>query len=144
MMTSRRDSEMNTYPAVASDVTERIIGCAIEVHRHLGPGLLESVYESAMCLELRSARLPFERQVGVPLFYKGELIAEHRPDLVVDGQVVVEIKSVERFNPVFLAQMFTYLRVTGLHVGLILNFNRAVMKDGVRRVSLREASFQRL
>jgi GxxExxY protein len=135
---------MTTYPAVATDLTERIIGCAIEVHRHLGPGLLESVYESAMCLELGSARLPFERQVGVPLFYKGELIAEHRPDLVVDRKVVVEIKSVERFNPVFLAQMLTYLRVTGLRVGLILNFNRAVMKDGVRRVSLREGLLQDL
>src|SRR5438552_8253856 len=100
---------MNTYPALATDVTERIIGCAIEVHRHLGPGLLESVYESAMCLELKSVGIPFARQVGVPLFYKDQLIAEHRPDLIVDARVVVvEIKSVERFNPVFLAQMLTY------------------------------------
>src|SRR5881396_1334369 len=83
-----RDTEMHNYDGLNADVTERIIGCAIEVHRHLGPGLLESVYESAMCLELRSARLPFVRQIGVPLFYKGELIAEHRPDLVVDDQVV--------------------------------------------------------
>ncbi len=135
---------MNTHPALETDLTERIIGCAIEVHRHLGPGLLESVYESAMCLELRSVGLPFARQVGVPLLYKGELIAEHRPDLVVDDRVVVEIKSVERFNPVFLAQMLTYLRVTGLHVGLILNFNRAVIKEGVRRVSLRDRLHQGL
>ena len=135
---------MNTHPALETDLTERIIGCAIEVHRHLGPGLLESVYESATCLELRSVGLPFARQVGVPLLYKGELIAEHRPDLVVDDRVVVEIKSVERFNPVFLAQMLTYLRVTGLHVGLILNFNRAVIKEGVRRVSLRDRLHQGL
>ena len=127
---------MNRYDSFAADLTDRIIGCAIEVHRHLGPGLLESVYESAMCIELKSADLPFARQVGVPVHYKGELIAEHRPDLVVSDLVVVEIKSVERLNPVFLGQMLTYLRITGLRVGLILNFNSMVMKDGIRRVSL--------
>jgi len=130
---------MDAYPSLATDLTEQIIGSAIEVHRHLGPGLLESVYESALCIELRSVGLPFTRQLGVPLFYKGELIAEHRPDLIVRNEVIVEIKSVERFNPVFLAQMLTYLRITGLHVGLILNFNRSVMKDGVRRVSLKNS-----
>ena len=127
---------MNKYDGVAVEITDRIIHCAIEVHRHLGPGLLESVYESAICIELESGGLTFARQVGVPLFYKGELIAEHRPDLIVGDQVVVEIKSIERFNPVFVAQMLTYLRVTGLRVGLILNFNREVMRDGIRRVSL--------
>lgn len=130
---------MDIYPTLAIDLTEQIIGCAIEVHRHLGPGLLESVYESALCIELKSLGLPFTRQIGVPLFYKGELIAEHRPDLIIRDEVIVEIKSVERFNPVFLAQMLTYLRVTNLRVGLILNFNRPVMKDGVRRVSLKES-----
>jgi GxxExxY protein len=130
---------MDTYPTLATDVTEQIIGSAIEVHRHLGPGLLESVYESALCIELRSVGSPFMRQIGVPVFYKGELIAEHRPDPIVHDEVIVEIKSVERFNPVFLAEMLTYLRITGLHVGLILNFNRAVMKDGVRRVSLKDS-----
>ena len=130
---------MDAYPSLATDLTEQIIGSAIEVHRHLGPGLLESVYESALCIELRSVGLPFTRQLGVPLFYKGELMAEHRPDLIVRNEVIVEIKSVERFNPVFLAQMLTYLRITGLHVGLILNFNRSVMKDGVRRVSLKKS-----
>jgi GxxExxY protein len=129
---------MAIYPTLAIDLTEQIIGCAIEVHRHLGPGLLESVYESAMCIELRAVGLPFARQIGVPIFYKGELVSEHRPDLIICNEVVVEIKSVERFNPVFLAQMLTYLRITNMHVGLILNFNRRVMKDGVRRVSLKE------
>jgi GxxExxY protein len=128
---------MEIYPTLAIDLTEQIIGCAIEVHRHLGPGLLESVYESALCIELKSLGLPFTRQIGVPVFYKGELIAEHRPDLIIRDEVIVEIKSVERFNPVFLAQMLTYLRITDMHVGLILNFNRPVMKDGVRRVSLK-------
>jgi GxxExxY protein len=127
---------VSNYDGFAVDITERIIGCAIEVHRHLGPGLLESVYESAMCIELESAGLIFARQVGVPVLYKGELIAEHRPDLIVANLVVVEVKSVERFNPVLIAQMLTYLQITGLRVGLILNFNREVMKDGIRRVSL--------
>ena len=127
---------MHNYDGFAVDVTDRIIACAIEVHRHLGPGLLESVYEHALCIELETAGLTFTRQAGVPVIYKGELIAEHRPDLVIANQVVVEVKSVERFNPVFVAQMLTYLQITGLRVGLILNFNRGTMKDGIKRVSL--------
>lgn len=119
-----------------SATTERIIGCAIEVHRYLGPGLLESVYESALCIELRARSLPFKRQVGLPLYYKGELISEHRPDLIVDDEVIVEIKSVDRLAPIHTAQMLTYLRVTSLRVGLILNFNSQTMKDGTRRVVL--------
>lgn len=117
-------------------VTEEIIGCAIEVHKQLGPCLLESVYESAMCIELTAAGLRFARQVGIPLYYKGTLISEHRPDLVVAERVIVEIKSVERFDPIHTAQMLTYLRVTGLKTGLVLNFNSALLKHGVRRVLL--------
>lgn len=117
-------------------LTERIIGCAIEVHKHLGPGLLESVYETAMCIELSAAALPIKRQCGVPLYYKGQLISEHRPDLVVADRVVVEIKSVERMDPIHTAQMLTYLRITGLSTGLVLNFNSAWLKQGVRRVRL--------
>ena len=82
-------------------VTERIITCAIEVHRHLGPGLLEATYETALCLELSDAELPFRRQVRVPLYYKGRLISEHRPDLIVADRVVVEVKSTERLHPVY-------------------------------------------
>jgi GxxExxY protein len=77
-----------------STTTERIIGCAIEVHKHLGPGLLESVYESALCIELRAHSIPFKQQAGILLYYKGELISEHRPDLIVNDEVIVEIKSV--------------------------------------------------
>lgn len=124
------------YSGIAADLTEQIVGCGIEVHRHLGPGLLESVYESALCLELTNAGLSFTRQIGIPVYYKGTLIAEHRPDLIVRDRVIVEVKSVERFNYVFVAQMLTYLRITGLRVGLILNFNRAVLTDGIRRISL--------
>ena len=116
--------------------TERIIGCALEVHRHLGPGLLEAVYENALCGELTDARLPFKRQIGVPLYYKGKLVSEHRPDLVVADRVVVEVKSVNRFDPVHVAQVLTYLRVMGLRTGLLLNFNTDMLRKGIRRVRL--------
>ena len=117
-------------------LTEQILDCAIEVHRHLGPGLLESIYESALCFELTVAGLAFKRQIGVPLYYKGTLLSEHRPDLVVADAVIVEVKAVDRFNQIHTAQVLTYLRVTGLRVGLILNFNSAVLKHGIRRVIL--------
>lgn len=117
-------------------LTERIIGCAIDVHKHLGPGLLESVYETALCVELTENGLTFKRQVGVPLYYKGRLIAEHRPDLVVAERVIVEVKSVERFDTIHSAQVLTYMRVAGLKTGLLLNFNSASMRHGIRRVLL--------
>ena len=117
-------------------ITQQVLGCAIEVHRHLGPGLLESVCETALCLELAEAQLSFTRQVGVPLHYKGQIISEHRPDLVVADCVIVEIKSVERLDPIHTAQMLTYLRVTGLKTGLVLNFNSAILRHGARRVLL--------
>jgi GxxExxY protein len=117
-------------------LTRRIIACAIEVHKHLGPGLLESIYESALCIELTTASIPFKRQVGVPLHYKGQLLSEHRPDLVVADSVIVEVKAIDRFDKIHTAQMLTYLRVVGLRVGLILNFNSAILVQGVRRVVL--------
>jgi GxxExxY protein len=121
---------------IHADVTEQIIGCAIEVHRQLGPGLLESTYESALCLELADASLAFKRQIGLPLFYKGTLIGEYRPDLVVTEAVIVEIKSVQRLEAIHMAQMLTYLRAMELRVGLILNFNSVVLRQGIRRVTL--------
>lgn len=117
-------------------LTKRIIGCAIEVHRHLGPGLLESVYEAAMCIELEREGLPSTRQLMMPIRYKGETIAEFKPDLVVHESVVVEIKSAERLDPIHTSQMLTYLRITGLRVGLLLNFNSAMLQTGIRRIVL--------
>jgi GxxExxY protein len=119
-----------------SDITERIIGCAIEVHRELGPGLPEAVCETALCIELQSRGIPFKRQIGVPIYYKGHLLSEHRPDLIVADEIVVEVKTIERIAPVHVAQVTTYLRITSLKVGLILNFNSAAMRAGVRRVVL--------
>jgi len=117
-------------------VSEAVIGCAIEVHRNLGPGLLENVYETAMCIELGRASRMVERQLAVPLYYKGMLLSEHRLDLVVDGRIVVEIKNVARFEPVHMAQVLTYLRVMNLRIGLLINFNVAVLRNGIKRVML--------
>lgn len=114
-------------------LTERIIGCAIEVHRELGPGLLESTYEAAMCVELALAGLEYKCQMAYPVKYKGQSIGEYRFDLVVEDQVIVEIKSVERFNIVYEAQVLTYLRVSGKRVGLLINFNTRLLKDGIKR-----------
>jgi GxxExxY protein len=119
-----------------TETTERILRCALEVHRCLGPGLFETTYETALCIEMAASGVRFERQVRVPLFYRGELIAEHRIDLVVEDEVVVEIKSVERLAPIHWAQVLTYLRVKSLKVGLILNFNSPTMREGIRRVVL--------
>ena len=120
--------------AETNALCEEIIRCAIEVHRELGPGLLESAYEMGMCIELKTAGIDVKRQVGIPLYYKGELISEHRPDLIVGEQVVVEIKSIAHFDPIHIAVMLTYLRVTGLRMGLLLNFNTAYMRQGIKRV----------
>jgi len=114
-------------------LTERIIGCAIEVHRQLGPGLLESTYEAALAIELECAGLHFARQIIVPVVYKNRTIGEYRVDLVVENSVIVEIKSVERFDPVFEAQILTYLKVTGKRVGLLINFNSRLVHDGIKR-----------
>jgi GxxExxY protein len=119
-----------------NDITESIIGCAIEVHKRLGPGLLETVYENALCIELAENGIAFQRQVGVPLYYRGQLISEHRPDVVVAERVVVEVKCVERLLPIHKAQVLTYLRVLNLHTGLLLNFKTEVLRQGIKRVRL--------
>lgn len=114
-------------------LTARIIGCAIEVHRTIGPGLLEATYEEAMCVELSIANLKYARQVAFPILYKGRAIGEYRLDLLVDDHVIVEIKSVGRRDPVFDAQVLTYLRATGKKVGLLMNFNSRFLRDGIKR-----------
>ena len=119
-----------------NQLTEKIIGCAIEVHRQLGPGLLEHTYEAAMCIEMDSHALAYERQVVFPLSYKGTPLGEHRVDLIVDNSVLVELKSVSNYDSIFMAQVLTYLRCTGLRVGLLINFNGRVLRTGVRRFIL--------
>jgi GxxExxY protein len=122
--------------AVENDpLTERIIGFAIDIHRHLGPGLLESAYEECLAFELKQAGILFERQINVPVVYKSiRLDCAYRLDLMIENQLIVEIKSVERLIPIHEAQLITYLRLTGLQVGLLLNFNSDVLKNGIRRL----------
>ena len=121
----------------AGELTERVIGLAIEVHRHTGPGLLEFVYELCLCHELREAGIRFERQVAIPLMYKGVPVGEgFKADIVVARAVILEIKSVAAVLPVHEAQLHTYLRMSGLRVGLILNFNARRLTDGLRRFIL--------
>jgi GxxExxY protein len=121
---------------VHEHLTEQIIGAAIEVHRELGPGLLESAYEQYFCHELHLRGLAFQCQLDVPVMYKGlKLDCGYRLDVVVDETVVIELKAVEQILPIHQAQLLTYLRLSGKKVGLIINFNVAVLKNGiVRRV----------
>jgi len=121
-------------PLLEQDLTNKIIGAAIEVHRMLGPGLLESSYQ--VCLEHESTlqKMPFEHRVKLPVKYKGiELDAGYEIDLIYDKRVIVESKAVERVIPVHEAQLLTYMRLTGIRVGLLINFNVPVLKDGIYR-----------
>jgi GxxExxY protein len=117
-----------------SPITDRIIGCAIEVHRSLGPGLLESAYEECLCHELAAQGLAFERQVPLPVVYKGVRIdCAYRMDIVVEDAVVVELKTVDALLPIHEAQLLTYMKLARLKTGLLLNFHVAVLRDGIRR-----------
>ena len=126
--------EMNLSDG-SDQLTQKIIGCAIDVHQELGPGLLESIYESA-AVELEFQKMGFRQQVIVPIQYRGRLIGEHRIDLIVENAVVVELKSVERFDRVFEAQILTYLRLTRLKTGLLINFNSRMLHEGIKRFVL--------
>jgi GxxExxY protein len=121
---------------IQEQLTEQIIGAAIEVRRELGPGLLESAYEVCFCHELHLRNLSFQRQVDLPVAYIDlKLDCGYRLDVVIENLVVVELKSIEQLLPVHQAQLLTYLRLSGKKVGLLINFNVAVLKDGiVRRV----------
>ena len=121
--------------SVLDDLTGQIIGAAIEVHRTLGPGLLESAYEACLEYELRDQGLTVERQKPLPLTYKGiALDTGYRLDLLVNEKVIIELKSVDRLVPIHQAQLLSYLKQSGLNVGLLINFNVKVLKDGVQRV----------
>ncbi len=118
-------------------LTDRVIGLAIEVHRGLGPGLLESAYEECLCYELSQNEIQFRRQVPLPVRYKSvNLDCGYRMDIVVQEELVLELKTVERLLPVHEAQLLTYLKLSGIHTGLLLNFNTSVLKDGIRRLVL--------
>ena len=111
-----------------------MIGLAIEVHRNLGPGLLESAYEECLCFELGHAGIPYARQPKLPVRYRGiELDCRYQLDIVVDKSLIVEVKAVAQIAPIHEAQLLTYLRLSEISLGLLLNFNTAMLKDGIRR-----------
>jgi GxxExxY protein len=123
------------YPE--KELTEKIIGAAIEVHKYWGPGLIESVYEKSLARELELRGIKYERQVDLKLEYKGEEVGDGlRLDLIVQGKVVVELKVVKDFDPIHEAQLLTYMRITGCKVGLLINFNKPTLIDGVKRFVL--------
>jgi GxxExxY protein len=129
---TQEDGKVTRY----SDGSDAVIGACIEVHRQLGPGLLESVYEQCLCHELRLRGVRFRRQVSVPVFYKDLLLdCGYRVDLVVEKQLVVELKSVERLVPLHEAQTLTYLKLLSMPTALLVNFNVRVLKNGLRRLS---------
>lgn len=118
-----------------NEISQKVIGCAIEVHRQLGPGLLESVYEEALCYELSQAGLRFQRQEEVSIKYKGVVLrAPLRLDLIVEGKVIIDNKSKADFTPMDKQRLLTYLRLRGLRLGLLINFNVPRLVDGVHRV----------
>ena len=117
-------------------VVQRTIGCCIDVHRGLGPGLSEVVYVAACCVELEEKKIPFEREKALPVVYRGRTLCHQRVDILVSGRLVVEVKAVDRIHPVHIAQTVSYLRLTGSKVGLIVNFNVESLRHGIRRVVL--------
>ncbi len=122
--------------AEADRLAHAVVGAAVEVHKQLGPGFLESVYEEAMCVELGLRGIAFTRQQPAEVTYKGRAIAGSRLDLVVGESVLVELKAVDRLAPIHTAQLISYLKATGYRLGLIINFNVPRLKDGIKRVVL--------
>lgn len=114
-------------------ITEKIIGCAIEVHKNLGPGLLEKIYENALCVELSTNNIKFEPQKPLPVNYKGKYLGDYIIDILVENKIVVEIKSVERHDPVFEAQILSYMKLGRFKLGLLINFNSKLLKNGIKR-----------
>lgn len=118
------------------EASNKVIGAAIEVHRHLGPGYLESVYEEALAVELTLRGVPFARQVVFGLDYKGHIVGEGRLDFLVDSCLVVELKAIEAFAPIHTAKCISYLKANQRRLALLINFNVSVLKDGIKRVAL--------
>lgn len=130
-MLNRATSDL---PRDVEDVITRVIGACIEVHRHLGPGFLESIYHRAVCIELRERGLSFEKEKTVEILYKGQHLHGQRLDLIVESKVVVDVKAVSQLEEIHVSQVVSYLKATGLRAGLLANFNAVVMKAGIRRI----------
>lgn len=126
----------NSNFEILNNITDRIIGCSIEVHKILGPGLLESTYENALCYEFKINNINFQQQVKIPIIYKGISLGDYRIDLLVEDKIIVELKAIDRNDKIFEAQLLTYLKVTNKKLGLLINFNVPVLKNGIKRIAL--------
>ena len=126
----------STLPAEVEDVMTKVIGACIEVHRHLGPGYLEAVYQRALAIELKERRIAFHIGKHINVAYKGHKLALHKIDLIVESCVVVELKAIAQLEEIHGAQLISYLKSTGLRAGLLINFNKPVLKAGLRRIVL--------
>jgi GxxExxY protein len=120
--------------AVLDELAHRVLGASIEVHRHLGPGLDEALYETALCVAFGLRGISYQRQVIVDVSYKGVKIGQKRIDLLIENKILVELKAVESIASIHTAQVITYLKITNIKLGLIINFNSILLKDGIRRV----------
>ncbi len=127
---------MNEPSAKVDAIAKVVVDACIEVHRTLGPGYLESVYEEALATELTLRNIPFEKQKIIDVNYKGSPIGQARLDFLVDGLLVVELKAVETLAPIHTAQVISYLKATGLPLGLLINFNTSLLKHGIKRIAL--------
>jgi GxxExxY protein len=127
---------MNNGIENLNKITEKIISCAIEVHKILGPGLLESIYENALCYEFKVSNIKYEKQVEMPIVYKDLQLGVYRLDILVENEIIIELKAVDRIDPVFEVQLLTYLKVSGKRLGLLINFNTPVLKNGIKRIIL--------
>jgi len=116
------------------DLAHRVIGCAIEVHRELGPGFPESVYEESLCIALADAAIAFEKQPKINVFFRERLVGQGQLDLWIDRQLIVELKAVEQIHPKHKAQVTAYLAATGCELGRLINFHEAILKDGITRI----------
>ena len=127
-------SIISTLPEDTEILIERVIGAALTVHRHFGPGFLESIYLRAMCIELEANSIPFERERPITAIYRDIPISGQRVDLIVANTLILELKAVSRLAPVFQAKLISYLRTTGIRAGLLINFNLPLLKEGIKRI----------
>lgn len=130
-------SDVTQFPDLGAKLSQKVIGAGIAVHQALGPGLLENIYEECLAIELKSQGIAFERQKIIPVTYKGEVLdLSYKADFVIENQMIVELKAVENLLPLHEAQLLTYLKLSGIHLGLLMNFNVVLLKDGVKRMAL--------
>lgn len=130
-------SDITQFPDLGARLSQKIIGAGIAVHQALGPGLFENVYEECMGIELRNQGVSFEIQKLIPVSYNGVVLdLSYKADLIVENQIIVELKAVEKILPVHEAQLLTYMKLSGISLGLIMNFNTVLLKDGIKRMAL--------